>query len=51
MLDEFLEEVNRLKLASHLLSMVWEEMDVYNSTISPELNQELQKFFDFDDSE
>jgi hypothetical protein len=51
-LDKLLEEIARLKEANELLDKVWTEVGPYNNEkISDKTMRELQRFFNFDDSE
>jgi hypothetical protein len=52
-LDKLLEEIARLKAGNELLDKVWTELGPYDdgSKLSDRTRMELQRFFNFDDSE
>lgn len=50
-LDKLLEEIQHLKDAKELLERVWAELGPYTDHLTDRTRIELQKFFNFDDSE
>ena len=50
-LDKLLEEIQHLKAAKELLEKVWNELGPYTDRLTDRTRIELQRFFNFDDSE
>lgn len=49
-IDKFFEEIEKLKQAAELLERIFAEIGPYNQ-LSAKLNEDIIRFFKFDDSE
>ena len=51
-LNELLEELTHLQEAKLILELIWSESALpYDSKFSPEVQDRMRKFFNFDDNE
>ena len=51
MVDKFLEEIEDLKKAKALLEEIWIEIGPYSTVLKDSLQQKINNYFRFDDSE